>query len=64
MKKFAFSMFCIVLLFSGSLSAQTGVRFGLKTGLSLATQYGISPADDIYTVETSNHVEHQRPDRD
>ena len=56
MKKFAFSMFCLALLFSGSLSAQTGVRFGVKTGLSLATQYGITPADDIYTVETSGRT--------
>jgi hypothetical protein len=30
----------------GSLKAQTGVRFGLKAGYSLATQYGSSPADN------------------
>ncbi len=40
------------LLFLGSVNAQTGVRFGLKAGYSLATQYGITPADDIYTVDT------------
>jgi len=49
---------CVLLLLTslsyGSLSAQTGARFGLKAGLSLATQYGIAPADDIYTVETSS----------
>ena len=28
----------------------------MKTGLSLATQYGITPADDIYTVETSGRT--------
>ena len=54
MKKIACSLFFLALLFSGSLSAQTGARFGLKTGLSLATQYGITPADDIYKVETSS----------
>lgn len=54
MKKFACSLCFLVLLYSGSLSAQTGARFGLKTGFSLATQYGITPADDIYTVSTSS----------
>jgi len=54
MKKIVCSLFFLALLFSGSLSAQTGARFGLKTGLSLATQYGITPADDIYKVETSS----------
>jgi hypothetical protein len=38
---------------AGFLNAQTGVRFGLKAGYNLATQYGITPADDIYTVDTS-----------
>ena len=36
----------------GSLNAQTGVRFGLKAGYSLATQYGISPADNTFMLET------------
>ena len=40
------------LSFVGSLHAQTGVRFGWKAGYSLATQYGISPADDTYAVDT------------
>jgi hypothetical protein len=46
---------CIIFLsflFLGSVNAQTGVRFGLKAGYSLALQYGIPPADDTYTVET------------
>jgi hypothetical protein len=38
----------------GSLNAQTKVRFGLKAGYSLATQYGISPADDTYAVDTQS----------
>ncbi len=54
MKKITCSLLFLAFLFSGSLSAQTGARFGLKTGLSLATQYGITPADDIYKVETSS----------
>ncbi len=36
----------------GSLNAQTGVRFGWKAGYSLATQYGISPADNTFMVDT------------
>ena len=54
MKKIACFIFFLALLFSGSLSAQTGARFGLKTGFNLALQYGIAPADDIYTVNTSS----------
>ena len=54
MKKITCSLLFPAFLFCVSISAQTGVRFGLKTGLSLATQYGIKPADNIYKVETSN----------
>jgi hypothetical protein len=54
MKKIAFSLLIFSCLFHGSLLAQTGVRFGLKTGLSLATQYGIKAADNTYNVETSS----------
>jgi len=53
MKKLTFSLLCLAFMIYGSLSAQTGARFGLKSGLSLATQYGITPADDIYKVKTS-----------
>ena len=52
MKKVTCVLLFLALLFPGSASAQTGVRFGMKAGYSLATQYGITPADDIYTVET------------
>lgn len=52
MKKYAFSILLISFLFIGSVNAQTGVRFGLKAGYSYATQYGISPADNSYIVET------------
>jgi hypothetical protein len=54
MKKFTCVLLFLSLLFLGSVNAQTGVRFGIKAGYSLATQYGITPADDIYTVETDN----------
>jgi hypothetical protein len=54
MKKTKCSILLLAILFCGSLSAQTGARFGLKTGFSLATQYGITPADDIYKVKTSS----------
>jgi hypothetical protein len=52
MKKFTYLLLCISFLFFGSLNAQTGVRFGLKTGYSLALQYGITPAENIYTVDS------------
>jgi len=54
MKKFTYLLLCISFLFIGSINAQTGVRFGLKAGYSLALQYGIPPADDTYTVDTDN----------
>lgn len=54
-KTLCFSLF-LTFLFIGSLSAQTGARFGIKSGLSLATQYGIKTADDIYNVKTSVRV--------
>jgi hypothetical protein len=53
MKKFTYLLLCISFLFFGSLNAQTGVRFGLKTGYSLALQYGITPAENIYTVDSN-----------
>jgi hypothetical protein len=56
MKKIVCTLLFVSFLFSGSLSAQTGVRFGLKTGLSLATQYGIKPADNAYDVKTSGRT--------
>ena len=52
MKKLTYLSLFITFLFFGSVYAQTGVRFGFMTGYSLATQYGISPADDTYKVET------------
>jgi hypothetical protein len=54
MKKITYILFYITILFFGPLNAQTGVRFGLKTGYSRALQYGISPSDDTYTVDTDS----------
>jgi hypothetical protein len=54
MKKLTWILIFISFLFIGSVNGQTGVRFGLKTGYSLATQYGITPASNIYTVDSDN----------
>ena len=54
MKKHTCILLLISFLFLGSVNAQTGVRFGLKTGYSLALQYGIPPADNTYTVDTDS----------
>lgn len=54
MKK-VISILLFISLFSlGSVNAQTGVRFGLKAGYSMATQYGITPAENIYTVDSKS----------
>jgi hypothetical protein len=42
----------IFVLLNSSLSAQTGVRFGLKGGYSMSTQYGITVPGIPYTVDT------------
>jgi hypothetical protein len=52
MKKFICILLFLSFLFLGSVNAQTGVRFGLKAGYSLATQYGITPADNTFMVDT------------
>jgi hypothetical protein len=53
MKKFIYVLLFLSIVFPGTVNAQTGVRFGLKGGYSLATQYGITPADNIYTVDSN-----------
>jgi hypothetical protein len=52
MKKFTCLLLFLSFLFLGTVNAQTGVRFGLKAGYSLATQYGITPADNTFMVDT------------
>ena len=46
--------FVLLLIINSSLSAQTGIRVGVKGGYSLALQYGITPVDTEYTVSTSS----------
>ena len=52
MKKISWLLLFLSFLFIGSVNAQTGVRFGLKAGYSLATQYGITPADNTFKVDS------------
>ncbi|MCE5346153.1 MAG: PorT family protein [Bacteroidales bacterium] len=52
MKKLTFLLLFLSYMFIGSVNGQTGVRFGLKAGYSLATQYGITPADNTFKVDT------------
>jgi hypothetical protein len=52
MKKFTFFLLFLSYLFPGPVKGQTGARFGLKAGYSLATQYGIAPADNTFIVDT------------
>jgi hypothetical protein len=54
MKKSIGFLVLFVCIVSSTLSAQTGVRFGLKAGYSMALQYGIEPADNTYEVETQS----------
>jgi hypothetical protein len=52
MKKSIYSLLFLSFLFPAFVNAQTGVRFGLKSGYSLAIQYGITPADNTFMVDT------------
>ena len=52
MKKAVCFVVFLSLSLMGSLNAQTKVRVGLKAGYSLATQYGTSPADNTFMVDT------------
>ena len=52
MKKLFIALFLVSFFWSSSLSAQTGIRFGFKAGYSLASQYGITPADLSYEVNS------------
>jgi len=54
MKKITCVLLFLSSLILGSVDAQTGVRFGLKAGYSMALQYGIPPADNTYTVDTDS----------
>jgi hypothetical protein len=56
MKKIIYTLLFLFPLLNSSLSAQTGVRFGVKGGYSLSTQYGIKVPNIPYSVET--HYRH------
>ena len=56
MKKITFALLLLPILVNSSLSAQTGVRFGLKGGYSMSTQYGIDVPEIPYTVDS--HFRH------
>jgi hypothetical protein len=52
MKKLTYALLLLAIVLNSSLPAQTGVRFGLKGGYSMATQYGIDVPAIPYTVDT------------
>ena len=56
MKNFSIVLFLLAFFWSGSLSAQskTGIRFGLKAGYSLGTQYGTLPPNLPYEVDSDS----------
>jgi hypothetical protein len=54
MRKITCILFLVSLISPGSVNAQTGIRFGLKTGYSVALQYGITPADNTFTVDSDS----------
>jgi len=56
MKKIFCALLFLTPLLNSSLSAQTGVRFGLKGGYSMATQYGLDIPGIPYTVDS--HYRH------
>lgn len=52
MKNIIYITLIVIAILTTSAKAQTGARFGLKGGYSLSTQYGITPPDIPYDVET------------
>lgn len=56
MKKMVYLPIIIAIILSNSISAQTGTRFGLKSGLSLALQYGIDSADETIDVKSGSNI--------
>jgi len=51
MKRIVFFFLCLFLLLNESLLAKESVKFGLRAGYSMATQYGILAPDIPYTVD-------------
>lgn len=52
MKKLMYGCVVVLIAVNGTLSAQTGVRFGFRAGYSMATQYGITDPSLPYDLVT------------
>jgi hypothetical protein len=52
MKMQYYTLIFLSLVLTSSLSGQTGARLGFKGGYSMSTQYGITPKDIPYTVDS------------
>jgi len=51
MRRIPYACLLLLLLICNPLSAQKGIRFGVRAGYSMATQYGIIEPDIPYTVD-------------
>ena len=47
-----FAILLLIVITSSTLYGQTGVRFGIRGGYSMSTQYGIIPKDNPYDVKS------------
>jgi len=56
MKRIIIAGFIVLFFWSNALFAQTGIRFSLKAGYIMATQYGITPPNIPY--EVNSHPRH------
>lgn len=52
MKKVLFAVVFMILASGSTLVAQTGIKFGVKAGYNIATQYGTLPPDLTYEVNS------------
>ncbi|MBU1013666.1 MAG: PorT family protein [Bacteroidetes bacterium] len=52
MKKSLFALFILFILLSKFSTAQTGLEFGFKAGMNIATQYGINQPNIPYDVDS------------
>ena len=52
MRKAISAIILLLAIQANTLFGQADIRFGFKSGYSLSTQYGITPRDLEYTVES------------
>ena len=52
MKKILLTLSILFFLINSNILSQTGIHFGVKAGYSIATQYGITPANLPYDVSS------------